>query len=125
VVYPGVYPRLPSSLILLGKINAAETDEEDFHTGTCECNLMIARLIPSRRVLLKPAPRDKWSCDGNGLYLRVRATGGRSWVLRRYAEAPHYVDQGSNTILPPTPPLSMRAWTSLAAASGSRSITTG
>jgi hypothetical protein len=47
---------------------------------------MIARLIPSRRVLLKPAPRDKWYCDGNGLYLRVRATGGRSWVLRRYAE---------------------------------------
>src|SRR4029077_643314 len=45
-----------------------------------------ARLIPSRRVLLKPAPRDKWYCDGNGLYLRVRATGGRSWVLRRYAE---------------------------------------
>ena len=32
---------------------------------------------------LKPAPRDKWYCDGNGLYLRVRATGGRSWVLRR------------------------------------------
>jgi hypothetical protein len=32
---------------------------------------------------LKPAPRDKWYCDGDGLYLRVRATGGRSWVLRR------------------------------------------
>src|ERR1700722_5905275 len=39
--------------------------------------------------------------------------------------SPHYADQGSNTILPPSPPLSMRAWTSLAAASGSRSITTG
>jgi len=34
-------------------------------------------------------------------------------------------DQGSKTILPPSPPLSMRAWTWLAAASGSRSITTG
>ena len=32
---------------------------------------------------LTPAPRDKWYGDGNGLYLRVRATGGRSWVLRR------------------------------------------
>lgn len=32
---------------------------------------------------LKPGDRDQWVCDGNGLYLRVRATGGRSWVLRR------------------------------------------
>lgn len=32
---------------------------------------------------LKPGDRDRWVCDGNGLYLRLRATGGRSWVLRR------------------------------------------
>ena len=36
-----------------------------------------------------------------------------------------YADHGSNTILPPSPPRSMRAWISLAAASGSRSITMG
>jgi integrase len=41
-------------------------------------------MLSDRRIrALKPAPRDKWYCDGNGLYLRVRATGGRSWVLRR------------------------------------------
>ena len=33
--------------------DVSETDEQDFHTGACECNLMIARLIPSRRV---------WAC---------------------------------------------------------------
>lgn len=41
-------------------------------------------MLSDRRIrALKPAPRDKWYCDGNGLYLRVRATGGRTWVLRR------------------------------------------
>ena len=41
-------------------------------------------MLSDRRIrALKPAPRDRWYCDGNGLYLRVRATGGRSWVLRR------------------------------------------
>ena len=41
-------------------------------------------MLSDRRVrALKPAHCDKWYCDGNGLYLRVRATGGRSWVLRR------------------------------------------
>lgn len=41
-------------------------------------------MLSGRRIrALKPAPRDKRYCDGNGLYLRVRATGGRSWVLRR------------------------------------------
>lgn len=33
--------------------------------------------------------------------------------------------QGSSTILPPSPPASIRSWTFLAAASGSRSTTTG
>jgi hypothetical protein len=33
--------------------------------------------------------------------------------------------QGSSTILPPSPPASIRAWTFFAAASGSRPITTG
>lgn len=32
---------------------------------------------------LKPSDKDRWISDGSGLYLRVRATGGRSWVLRR------------------------------------------
>ena len=32
---------------------------------------------------LKPVGKDQWVCDGNGLYLRVRKTGGKSWVLRR------------------------------------------
>jgi integrase len=40
--------------------------------------------LSDRRIrTLKPAHCDKWYSDGNGLYLRVRATGGRSWVLRR------------------------------------------
>lgn len=32
---------------------------------------------------LKPGARDQWINDGNGLYLRMRASGARSWVLRR------------------------------------------
>jgi integrase len=32
---------------------------------------------------LKPSPRDRWISDGNKLYLRVRATGGLTWILRR------------------------------------------
>ena len=32
---------------------------------------------------LNPASKDQWVCDGNGLYLRVRKTGGKSWVIRR------------------------------------------
>lgn len=32
---------------------------------------------------LKPGTRDQWVSDGNGLYLRMRASGARSWVLRR------------------------------------------
>ncbi len=32
---------------------------------------------------LKPANKDQWVCDGSGLYLRVRKTGGKSWVIRR------------------------------------------
>jgi integrase len=40
--------------------------------------------LSDRRIrALKSAHCDKWYSDGNGLYLRVRATGGRSWVLRR------------------------------------------
>ena len=41
-------------------------------------------MLSDRRIrALKSAHCDKWYSDGNGLYLRVRATGGRSWVLRR------------------------------------------
>lgn len=32
---------------------------------------------------LRPGPRDSWLSDRDGLYLRVRATGGKSWVIRR------------------------------------------
>ncbi len=34
---------------------------------------------------LKPGDKDRWLSDGDrsGLYLRIRATGGKSWVLRR------------------------------------------
>ena len=33
---------------------------------------------------LKPAAKDVWKADGrNGLYIRVRATGGKSFVVRR------------------------------------------
>jgi integrase len=35
---------------------------------------------------LKSSDRDRWISDSNGLYLRMRATGGRSWVLRRRKE---------------------------------------
>ncbi len=35
---------------------------------------------------LKSVPHDRWISDGNKLYLRVRATGARSWVLRRRKE---------------------------------------
>jgi integrase len=41
-------------------------------------------MLSHRRIrALKLVHCDKWYSDGNGLYLRVRATGGRSWVLRR------------------------------------------
>jgi integrase len=41
-------------------------------------------MLSDRRIRgLKAAERDRWVSDGNGLYLRVRATGARSWVLRR------------------------------------------
>ena len=36
----------------------------------------------------KPRPRDQWLSDGAGLYLRVRASGGKSWVLRRKRKQP-------------------------------------
>jgi integrase len=32
---------------------------------------------------LKPGPRDHWERDSPGLYLRIRKTGGKSWVFRR------------------------------------------
>jgi hypothetical protein len=32
---------------------------------------------------LKPVVQDRWISDGNKLYLRVRKTGARSWVVRR------------------------------------------
>jgi len=35
---------------------------------------------------LKSVPHDRWISDGNKLYLRVRATGARSWVLCRRKE---------------------------------------
>jgi integrase len=32
---------------------------------------------------LRSGPRDSWLSDRDGLYLRIRATGGKSWVIRR------------------------------------------
>jgi hypothetical protein len=46
----------------------------------------VARVIRSANSgaeALKPGPRDHWECDSPGLYLRIRATGGKSFVLRR------------------------------------------
>jgi len=40
-VYPGVYPGPSILLIQLGKITATDTDEQNFHVGTYEYNLMI------------------------------------------------------------------------------------
>lgn len=31
----------------------------------------------------KPGERDRWLADGGGLYLRIRTTGVKSWVVRR------------------------------------------
>jgi len=45
-MYPEVYPGPPISLIVLGKINVAETNEQDFHTGTF--TLAIARRLSLR-----------------------------------------------------------------------------
>jgi integrase len=50
---------------------------------------------------LKPEAKDRWISDGEGLYLRVRATGGRSWVLRRRKES------GGNLTLGAWPALSL------------------
>ena len=45
---------------------------------------------------------------------------------RRHGETIHHdAGHGSSTILPPSPPASIRAWTSRAAARGKRSMTTG
>ncbi len=33
--------------------------------------------------LAKPGPRDAWLADGGGLYLRIRSSGVKSWVVRR------------------------------------------
>jgi integrase len=41
-------------------------------------------MLSDRRIRsLKTGATDQWISDGNGLYLRLRATGARSWVLRR------------------------------------------
>jgi integrase len=40
-------------------------------------------LSDTRIRALKPGTKDRWISDGHQLYLRLRATGGRSWVLRR------------------------------------------
>lgn len=69
---------------------------------------MYPKCLPARQMLsdlrirkLKPAERDRWISDGNGLYLRARATGARSWVLRRRKE------RGGNITLGAWPGLSL------------------
>lgn len=34
---------------------------------------------------LKPEPRDRYVADGHNLYLRIRPSGSKSWVVRRRA----------------------------------------
>ncbi len=42
------------------------------------------RLTDSKVRAFKPHPRkDRWENDGNGLYMRVRPNGTKTWVLRR------------------------------------------
>ncbi len=69
--------------------------------------------------LLQAAGTRHSVADGNCVFPPITGPTGQR------APNTYQADQGSNTILPPSPPRSMRAWTSLAAESGSRSITTG
>jgi integrase len=41
------------------------------------------RLIDSQVRALRAESKDRWENDGNGLYIRVRPNGTKSWVLRR------------------------------------------
>jgi len=44
---------------------------------------MRLRLTATQCAKARPGAKDKWLNDGNGLYLRVRATGGKAWIIRR------------------------------------------
>ena len=43
----------------------------------------VNRLTDPQIRSLKPGDKDVFVNDGNGLYLRVRATGSKSWIIRR------------------------------------------
>ncbi|MBK6278477.1 MAG: integrase family protein [Gammaproteobacteria bacterium] len=44
---------------------------------------MRLRLTATQCAKARPGAKYKWDNDGNGLYLRVRATGGKTWIIRR------------------------------------------
>ncbi len=44
---------------------------------------MRLKLTATQCAKARPGAKDKWLNDGNGLYLRVRASGGKVWIIRR------------------------------------------
>jgi integrase len=44
---------------------------------------MRLRLTATQCAKARPGAKDRWLNDGNGLYLRVRSTGGKVWIIRR------------------------------------------
>jgi hypothetical protein len=43
----------------------------------------VRRLTDAAVASAQPAAQDAFLCDGDRLYLRVRATGGKSWIVRK------------------------------------------
>lgn len=43
---------------------------------------MRLKLTATQCSKAKPGAKDRWLNDGNGLYLRVRSTGGKTWIIR-------------------------------------------
>ena len=43
----------------------------------------MGKLTEARIRSLKPANRDRMIGDGNALYLRVRTSGTKTWILRK------------------------------------------
>ena len=66
--------------------------------------------------------------SGGRIATRCANNGGNGWpwtFTRGRSNNNHDAGQGSSTILPPSPPASIRVWTSRAATRGRRSTTTG
>jgi len=43
----------------------------------------IGKLTDLKVRNLKPLDKDKAYCDGQGLYIRVRTSGSKKWIIRR------------------------------------------